>query len=137
MASTAPHRPIELILARQLATHLVMPIFIIDGNGVLTFYNEPAERVLGLRFDETGPMPAKQWGTAFRPTTASGEPIPVHELPLSIALKEGVPAHGNMRILGLDGASRDLAVTALPLIGQLGVQVGAMALFWETSEPGP
>ena len=50
-------KPIELILMRQLASTLAMPIFLVDADGTLAFYNEPAERVLGMRFEETGEMP--------------------------------------------------------------------------------
>ncbi len=52
-----PQQEIEMILARQLASYLVMPIFVVDPAGTLVFYNEPAEPILGRRFDETGAMP--------------------------------------------------------------------------------
>ena len=38
---------IELILFRQLAIHLLTPIFLVDERGALIFYNEPAEKLLG------------------------------------------------------------------------------------------
>ena len=47
-------KEIEVILTRQLATYLAMPIFVIDTQGTLLFYNESAEAILGRRFDETG-----------------------------------------------------------------------------------
>jgi PAS domain-containing protein len=49
-------QPIELILMRELADHLATPIFVVEPNGDLLFYNEPAEKLLGTRFDETGTM---------------------------------------------------------------------------------
>ena len=52
-------KPIELILMRQLASSLVMPIFLVDTSGTLVYYNEPAEQILGVRFDEIGEMPAR------------------------------------------------------------------------------
>ena len=48
--------PIEIILSRQLADCLSMPVFITDTVGNLIFYNEPAENLLGTRFEETGEM---------------------------------------------------------------------------------
>ena len=51
--------PIQIILARQLAGYLSVPVFLVDQNGNLLFYNEPAELILGQRFDETGAMPAE------------------------------------------------------------------------------
>ena len=42
-------KAIELILMRQLASSLAMPIFLVDPSGNLVFYNEPAEQLLGSR----------------------------------------------------------------------------------------
>ena len=74
--------PIQIILARQLAGYLSVPVFLVDQNGNLLFYNEPAELILGQRFDETGAMPADVWSTAFTPEDGRGKPIPPNELPL-------------------------------------------------------
>jgi hypothetical protein len=46
--------PIQIILTRQLAGYLSVPLFLVDPKGDLLFYNEPAEALLGRRFDETG-----------------------------------------------------------------------------------
>ena len=51
-------KAVELILMRQLASYLAVPIFLVDPEGNLLYYNEPAERLLGRRYDETGEMPA-------------------------------------------------------------------------------
>jgi PAS domain-containing protein len=56
---------IEIILNRQLADCLSMPVFITDTTGNLIFYNEPAEKVLGARFEDTGEMKAETWSTVF------------------------------------------------------------------------
>ena len=58
-------REIEVILTRQLASYLALPIFIVDEDGTLIFYNEPAEAILGQRFEETGEMPADEWAQAY------------------------------------------------------------------------
>jgi len=54
-------KPIQIILARQLASSLAMPILIVDADGTLIYYNEPAETIFNQRFDETGEMPAAEW----------------------------------------------------------------------------
>jgi hypothetical protein len=59
--------PIQIILTRQLAGYLSVPAFLVDPKGTLLFYNEPAEVLLGRRFDETGAMPAEEWATIFAP----------------------------------------------------------------------
>jgi PAS domain-containing protein len=124
-------QPIEIILMRELAGHLATPIFVVDPDGDLLFYNDPAERLLGSRFDETGMMPFAQWSTVFTPTDGQGKPIPPDELPLAIAAQQRRPAQGGMWIRGLDGEHRELTVTAIPIQGQWGDHLGAAAIFWE------
>ena len=127
-------KPIEVILTRQLASYLAMPVFIVDVDGTLVYYNEPAERLLGTRYDETGAMPAAEWGTAFVPTDERGGALAPEALPLAIALREGRPAHGTLWIHALDSVPRHIEVTAFPLIGQTNERLGAVALFWEAAE---
>ena len=124
-------KDIEVILSRHLASCLAMPIFIVDPVGNLLFYNEPAELILGCRFEETGEMPANEWATAFMPTDESANQIPPESLPLMIALTERRPAHLRLWIRGLDGSRRHIEVTAFPLIGQAKQFLGAIAIFWE------
>ncbi len=122
---------IEVILMRQLAGYLVMPMFLADPIGNLLFYNEPAEALLGRRFDEIGPMGLEVWSTIFKPTDDNGAPIPPDEVPLVVALQHRRPVHSTLRITGLDGVSRRLEVTAFPLVGQGNRHLGAVAMFWE------
>lgn len=124
-------KPIELILMRQLAGTLAMPIFLVDPAGTLVFFNPPAERVLGLRFDETGEMPPEEWGSRWLPTDDAGGALPPERLPLSIAIAERRPVHGAFWIAASDGARRRIEVTAIPLIAVPDDVVGAAAIFWE------
>jgi len=124
-------KPIELILMRQLASTLAMPIFLVDADGILVFYNEPAERVLGKRFEETGEMPPTEWASVWTPTKADGTPLPAERLPLSIAVAERKPAHGDFWIRGLDGTRRHIQATAFPLMRTHDQVLGAVAIFWE------
>jgi PAS domain-containing protein len=122
---------IEVILSRHLAECLAMPIFIVNPDGDLIFYNEPAEAILGQSYTETGMMPAQEWATIFQPFDSEGNPLPPDELPLIIALREHHPAHRLFNIHGKDGVSREIEVTAFPLIGQANRFLGALAIFWE------
>lgn len=126
--------PVELILMRELADHLSTPIFVVDAEGGLAFYNEPAEALLGRRFDETGPMPAEEVAVAFSPTDDRGEAITAERLPLMVALRERQPDRAVFAIRALDGVTRRLEVTAVPIIGRTGVLAGAVALFWEVPQ---
>jgi PAS domain-containing protein len=125
---------IEVILARHLAECLAMPVFIVNSDGDLVFYNVPAEGILGLNYNETGMMPAKEWSTIFNPIDRDGNPVPPEELPLMIALSTRHPAHKLFWIHGKDGVIRGIEVTAFPLIGQADRFLGAVAIFWESPE---
>ncbi len=124
--------PIELILLKHWASYLAVPIWITDLDGNLVYYNEPAEAILGRRFDDAGEIPARRLSEMFRTSAPDGEPLPDSQLPLEIALSERVPAHRVIRIEGLDGSHRLIEVTAIPIIGHGRRHLGAMATFWET-----
>lgn len=126
--------PIELILLKQWATHIATPVWIMDVEGNLVFYNEPAEGLLGRRFDEAGELHADELADLFVTTGLDGEPVASKELPVVVALTEGHPAHGELRIQTLDtGESRQIEVTAIPIEGQGARHLGAFAVFWESA----
>jgi PAS domain-containing protein len=128
----SPKRPgIELIQARALIANLSTSAFLVDNDGTLLFYNQAAEGLLGLRFEEAGPMPPDEWGTRFRPRVPGGRDLSVEELPLTIALRQGRPGHARMEITGADGSEHDIEVSALPIISHH-AQNGAFAIFWPT-----
>lgn len=127
-------KEIELILIRQLATYLAMAVFIVDAAGNLVFYNEPAERILGHRFDETGEMPAMEWATAWAPTDEQGNAIAPDAVPLWIALHDNRVTSSRLWIRALDDVPRYIEVVAFPLLGQGERRLGAVALMWE-AEP--
>jgi PAS domain-containing protein len=124
-------KEIELILARQLASCLTMPIIIVDPSGNLIYYNESAEVILGRRFEENGEMSVDEWSMLFRPTDDAGTPLAPETRPLLIALTQHSPAHRELWLQGLDGVRRHIEVTAFPLNGQGERYLGAVAIFWE------
>jgi len=125
-----PQQPVELILLRQWATHMDIPIWLVDGAGDLLFYNEPAEEILGLRFDEAGRINANELAEMFSTTRIDGSPMPTEELPIAMALTQHRPAHGALRIRALNHVWRHINVTAFP-VDSMGRSLGAVALFWE------
>jgi hypothetical protein len=76
-------QPIELILLRQWASYMAIPTWVMDVNGDRLFYNEPAELILGRRFEEQGPIHAEAIAATYVTTTLDGEPIPDDRLPLA------------------------------------------------------
>lgn len=123
-------QPLELILARNLLSSISTPAFLVDADGVLVFFNDAAGGLLGRRFEESGKMPPEEWGTAFGPYNESGEHIPFEQLPLTIALREGRPAHASFQIHSSHGDQHDIEVSALPLVSTDGGFRGALAIFW-------
>jgi PAS domain-containing protein len=122
-------KPIELILARNLMASLSTPAFLVDEDGILVFYNEAAGSLLGKRFEEVGQMGPEEWGTSFGPFDDQGRPIPFDDLPLTIALRRGRPAHASFQIRSLDGTNHEIEVSAMPIVAAGGAR-GAMAIFW-------
>lgn len=125
------HKTLILILARELATNLATPVFVVDPEGTLVFYNEAAEDILGDPFDMVGQLTRDQWANMFAPEAPDGTPLKPEQLPLVRALTDHVPAHAQIRITGRDQVRRDIAVTAFPLLGGGEEFAGAMAIFWE------
>jgi len=129
-----PAYPIEIILNRQLADCLSMPVFITDTEGHLIFYNEPAEKLLGTRFEETGEMNVETWGTIFKQKDEAGKELPPGELPLVKTLRDRYPYHKTFWIESMQGKSERISVTSYPIIGRAGTFLGAVAIFWEAKD---
>jgi PAS domain-containing protein len=127
---------VELILSKQLASCLAMPMFVLNSAGDLLFFNESAEPILGRRFDEVGVLLSEEWFGLFQTSDDTGAAIKYEDRPMVIALEQGVPAHRRFWIRGLDGESRRVAATALPLIATGSRHLGALGLFWEPAQ-GP
>ena len=122
---------IELILARQLASCLAMPVGIVNAEGTLVYYNEQAELVINERFDETGDMKEEVWTSFFAIEDLDRKPVPVEAWPLVVAYKEQRAVSQIVWLRCRDDAWRNISFTAFPLIGQHGRFEGAMTIFWE------
>jgi PAS domain-containing protein len=120
-----------LILARELADKLATPMFVVDHEGRLAYFNERAGDMLGDTFAVTGRMDLEDWAERYKPTDLDGRPLAADDLPLVIALRRKEPAHLTLRVEGLDGTVRDIAATAFPLFAREDEFVGAAAIFWE------
>jgi PAS domain-containing protein len=131
---TPSQRPLELILARNLLSSLSTPAFLANRGNDIIFYNEAAGALLGRRFEESGAMSAAEWVNDFGPLDERGEPIPVEEQPVTVALRANRAAHARHRIRSLGGAVHDVEVSGMPIIGASGFH-GAMVFFWLAGEP--
>ena len=124
-------REVELILVRQLASYLTIPIFVVDTKGTLIYFNEPAEVLVSRRFEETEELALDEWTAMLQPTGPDGEPLPHPERPLVRALEEQRPTHARLLVTQQATGERiPIEVTAFPIVGQAGRDLGAVALFW-------
>jgi PAS domain-containing protein len=123
--------PIQIILLRQLAGYLSVPVFLVDPQGNLLFYNEAAEEVLGRRFDEVGHMPPEEWSSVFKPLDENGQPLLPEQVPLRRTLISHRPAQQRMFIHAHDGVARHIEIVSIPIMGLQGEFLGAASLYWQ------
>jgi len=124
-------KSLPLILARELASSLATPMFLLDPGGMLVFYNDAAAMLLGKAFAELGEIPSGEFGTALDLATPDGAPIRLRDSPSGIAFFERRPAHTVLMATAYDGARRTYEATAYPLLGGAGEMHGVVAVFWE------
>jgi len=120
-----------IMLTRQMAEALAVPVFIVDPAGTLLYYNPPAEEILGKSFAETGEMAASVWSRLFVPTDEEGNALMPEALPLMVTLDSQIPATGRLWITGLDNRARHIEVSSFPLTTPAGAFLGAVAMFWD------
>jgi PAS domain-containing protein len=116
---------------RQLASYLTPIVYLVGADGSVLFFNEPAEHLLGRRFDEADPMSAEEMSTRIQPTDESGRPLDLEERPMIVALRRQRPARGRSSIRGFDGTEHEIEGLAFPLVSNAGRQLGAVGIFWE------
>jgi PAS domain-containing protein len=128
-------KPLELILARNLLSSISTAAFLTEASGDLVFFNDAAAALLGKHFEECGTMSAKEWTSTFGPLDSNDEPIPVDQIPLTVALRDGRAAHGTFRIRNAGGSCHDVAASAVPIVGSTGSS-GAIVFFWPLEVDG-
>jgi PAS domain S-box-containing protein len=136
VAASPPQRNLILILARNFASRLATAVFLVDAEGRVIYFNEAAERLLGQRFVEGHGMAPEEYAKLFQPTDEDGNPLPILETPLGVAITRQEPEHARLTIRGADGVIRPIEATAFPLLAHTDQRVGAIAIFWERSETG-
>jgi PAS domain-containing protein len=128
-------KSLPLILARELGANLATPMFLIDKEGTLAFYNEAAELLIGRPFAELGEIPALDFGEELRLRDSDGSPLRRRDTPAGIAFFERRPAHKLLVATAYDGVDRRVEVTAYPLFGAADDLHGVLTVFWEARTP--
>ena len=124
-------KAIQIILARQLASCVAMPILLVDAEGTLIFYNEPAEAILNQRFEETDEIPADKWNRLITVADEDRTPVSPEDWPMRVARLQRRPISRRIWMRRGDSEWRHLQVTAFPLVGEDGHLLGVMNIFWE------
>ena len=122
---------VELILARNLVSSITLAAFLVDPEGQLVFFNDAAGELVGRRFEDVGRLRQEDWASEFGPFDEFGKVLPTEDLPLTTALREGLPAHDRFRMSVRGEELVEVDVSALPLATAEGFQ-GAIVVFWRT-----
>jgi len=130
--SGAP-KSLPLILARELASNLATPMFLLDGGGMLVFYNDAAALLLGKAFSELGEIPSAEFAQTLQLSTPDGDRIRQRDTPSGRAFYEQRPAHQKVMATSFSGVRRMYEATAYPLLGATGEMHGVVAVFWEVA----
>ncbi len=125
---------LPLILARELAANLATPMFLIDAGGILVFFNEAAELLLGKTYGEVGGITALEFGAMLELENVDGTPMRRRDSPAGVAFYEREPAHRTLLATTLDGSRQPFEVTAYPLFGHVGEMHGVLTVFWRAKE---
>lgn len=130
----APFTPsLPLILARELASNLAMPMFLVDTRGMLVYFNDAAELVIGKPFAELGAIDALEFGSVLHMTQPDGELVRRRDSPAGIAFADRRPSHQHLLVTGYDGVRRAIEATAYPLLGARDELHGVVVVFWQGS----
>jgi PAS domain-containing protein len=128
-SATEPvERPLELILARNLVSIISLAAVLVDGEGALVYYNDAAAEIIGTRFEERGRISRAEWSAEMGPVDREGRPLPLDDLPLTMALRDGRPGYGQF-FIRVEGGLLEIVAGALPLVGATGNH-GALVVFW-------
>ena len=79
-------------------------------------------------------IPRAEWNAELGPVDADGRPIPIEELPLTSALRDGRPGYGRFFIRA-EGGLMEIDAGTLPLVGATGNH-GALVVFWPVPKEG-
>lgn len=126
---------LPLIVAREFASNVAVPVFLVDADNELVFYNEAAQIAFGQPFALPGTLKHGDWSETFKPTRPDGSDYPRAELPVVIALEQRRPAHGVMQVQAPDGARVVVDITAIPLWSSPEEFAGVMAIGWPAPTP--
>ena len=124
-------RSLPLILAREFAANVATPFLVVDREGVLVYFNERAEQIIGGTAAELGEMEERDWRQRFHVQRLDGTAVESSDTPTAIARRECRPVQDVLVYTRLDGSKRTLSVTATPILGHANQLEGVFCVMWE------
>ncbi|AYM66085.1 PAS domain S-box protein [Agrobacterium fabrum] len=116
---------------RQILEALPAAVYTTDAHGKITYFNRAA-------VEQAGREPAigqDEWCVTFRLFTADGQPLPHHECPMAIALKEKRPVRGVEAMAQRpDGSMFPFLPFPTPMFDENGELVGAVNMLVDISD---
>jgi len=108
-------------------------VLIVDRDGLLTYLNPAARKILGLR--EENPVGIAYRDLPLEVVTLQGDPFPPEKRPLFRALRDGAFVTGEeLAVVREDGSNVILSVNTAPLLGLEGETVGLVASFIDVTK---
>jgi PAS domain-containing protein len=105
-------------------------MFLLNQDGVLVYFNDAAEQIIGKPFAESAR--STRWSSGdLRLSQIDGTPISRGLSPTGIAFLQRRPSHQVLLATGLDGVRRTVQATAYPLFGAGDELHGVVTVFWE------
>jgi PAS domain-containing protein len=127
-------KSLPLILARELASNLSTPMFLLDAAGMLVYLNDAAELLVGRTFAEIGELSGPEWGEVLQLRYPDDTPMRRRDSPAGVAFFQRRPAHKRVRVRCFDGQTREVQATAYPLFGAQEQLHGVVTVFWPPHE---
>ena len=106
-------------------------VYTTDAEGYITYFNEPAAELAGRR-----PRIGKdRWCVTWRLRTENGQPLPLDQCPMAVALKEARPVRGIVAwALRPDGTQIPFMPYPTPLFDETGKLIGAINMLVDVTE---
>src|SRR4051812_31311575 len=89
-----------LILAREFASKLAVPMLIVDDEQRVVFFNEAAEELLGTSFAEATQLDADGWRLLLGAEDMEGNALSHEDWPAARALRAGRAVHTTIALTG-------------------------------------
>ncbi|MEO7430063.1 MAG: PAS domain-containing protein [Acidimicrobiales bacterium] len=127
-------KALTLILGREMAANLATPMFLIDAEGRLVFFNEAAEQIIGKTWAEVGEISSLEFGAMLDLQDADGNSLRRRDTPPSVSFNERRPAHAVLLAKSADGSRRLVEVTSFPLFARTDEMHGVVTIFWTVDQ---